>query len=303
MSAAPRVEWIEVGPRDGLQNWPATLPTAAKVGLITSLLDCGMARVEATSMVHPKWVPQLADAEALLEALHDRLGRLRVLVPNPHGLERAIRAGVRNVAVTVAATEEFNRRNLNRSIEATLEEIGDMVARARKDAITVDASISVVFGCPYEGTVDPGRVQELTRRLAALGIQEIALADTIGIANPSQVEDVFAAARTALPQVRWAAHFHDTRGMGLANVLVALETGVTIFEGSVGGIGGCPFAPGAAGNICSEDALFMIEAMGLQTGVDLPKLIAAARRAEQVLGSPLPGKIHAVPEPAGAARS
>ncbi len=298
MTDAPRIEWVEVGPRDGLQNWPTTLPTPAKVGLITGLLECGFARVEATSMVHPKWVPQLADAEAVLDALHDRIAQLRVLVPNLRGMERALRAGVSNVAVNVGATESFNRHNLNRSIEQTLEEIGEVVRLARTANISVDASVSVAFGCPYEGRVASDRVLEVAGALSELGIGEIALGDTIGIANPAQVEALFQAARDRFPRVRWGAHLHDTRGMGLANLLAALETGISLFEGSVGGIGGCPFAPGAAGNICSEDALFMIEAMGIETGVDVPGLIVAARRAEQALGSPLPGKIHRVPDAA-----
>src|SRR6267378_4080890 len=247
MSAALTVDWVEVGPRDGLQSWPRTLATPAKVGLVASLLDCGFRRVEATSMVHPKWVPQLADAEAVLEALQDRIEQLRVLVPNRRGLDRARDAGVRNVAVTVAATDGYNEHNLNRSVRETLE--------------------------------------------------EISLADTIGVANPAQVEALFQAMKARLPAVRWGAHFHDTRGTAIANLLSALETGVNLFEGSVGGIGGSPFAPGAAGNICSEDALAMLEAMGIATGVDVARLIAVARGLEHTLDAPLPGRIHTLAPP------
>jgi hydroxymethylglutaryl-CoA lyase len=290
----PSVEWVEVGPRDGLQSWPSTVSTPAKVGLINSLLDCGFRRVEATSMVHPKWVPQLADAEAVLEALPDRLANLRALVPNRQGLERAQRAGVRNVAVTVAATDGYNQHNLNRSVKQTLDEITELVRMAEREAIVVDASVSVAFGCPYEGAVSPEQVAEVATALAEIGIQEIALADTIGIANPAQVERLFESMKEALPAVRWGAHFHDTRGAAMANLLSALETGVSLFEGSVGGIGGSPFAPGAAGNLCSEDAIAMLDAMGIQTGVDVPRLVEVARGLERTLGARLPGKLHAV---------
>src|SRR3989441_12720356 len=292
MSQDLKVDWVEVGPRDGLQSWPRTLPTPAKVGLVASLLDCGFRRVEATSMVHPKWVPQLADAEAVLEALQDRIDQLRVLVPNRRGLDRARDAGVRNVAVTVAATEGYNEHNLNRSVRETLEEIQVIAQEARRDRIAVDASVSVAFGCPYEGEVAPERVAEVAAALADGGIDEISLADTIGVANPAQVEALFQAMKERLPAVRWGAHFHDTRGTAIANLLSALETGVNLFEGSVGGIGGSPFAPGAAGNICSEDALAMLDAMGIATGVDVARLIAVARGLERTLDAPLPGRIH-----------
>ena len=290
----PSIDWVEVGPRDGLQSWPNSVPTTAKIGLITGLLDCGFRRVEATSMVHPNWVPQLADAEAVLEALQDRIGNLRVLVPNRRGLERAEQEGVRNVAVTVAATDGYNQHNLNRSVRETLAEITDLVAVAGGAGIVVDASVSVAFGCPYEGQVTPARVAEVASALAEGGIQEIALADTIGVANPAQVETVFQTVRDELPTVRWGAHFHDTRGAAMANLLSALETGVSLFEGSVGGIGGSPFAPGAAGNLCSEDALAMLEAMGIETGVDVRRLVEVARGLERTLGSKLPGRLHAV---------
>jgi hydroxymethylglutaryl-CoA lyase len=290
----PSVDWVEVGPRDGLQSWPATLPTPAKVGLITGLLECGFRRVEATSMVHPKWVPQLADAEAVLEALPDRIANLRVLVPNRRGLERAQQAGVRNVAVTVAATDGYNQHNLNRSVDQTLDEIKELVGVASRDGIAVDASVSVAFGCPYEGQVSGEQVARVAQALADAGIQEIALADTIGVANPAQVERVFESMKDVLPAVRWGAHFHDTRGAAMANLLSALETGVSLFEGSVGGIGGSPFAPGAAGNLCSEDAIAMLESMGIETGVDVTRLLEVARGLERTLGARLPGKLHAI---------
>ena len=292
--SAPSVDWVEVGPRDGLQSWASPVPTPAKVGLIAGLLDCGLRRVEATSMVHPKWVPQLADAEAVLEALQDRMDRLRVLVPNRQGLDRAKAAGVRNIAVTVAATDGYNRQNLNRSVQETLNDIIEIGRQATVDGIAVDSSISVAFGCPYEGAVSPARVEELAVMLADGGIREITLADTIGVANPAQVEELFQAMKERLSLVRWGAHFHDTRGAAMANLLSALETGVSLFEGSVGGLGGSPFAPGAGGNLCTEDALTMLEAMGIKTGVDIDRLIEVARGLERTLGSRLPGKMHAV---------
>ena len=292
--SAPSVDWVEVGPRDGLQSWASPVPTPAKVGLIAGLLDCGLRRVEATSMVHPKWVPQLADAEAVLEALQDRMDRLRVLVPNRQGLDRAKAAGVRNIAVTVAATDGYNRQNLNRSVQEMLNDIIEIGRQATVDGVTVDSSISVAFGCPYEGAVSPARVEELAVVLADGGIREITLADTIGVANPAQVEELFQAMKERLPLVRWGAHFHDTRGAAMANLLSALETGVSLFEGSVGGLGGSPFAPGAGGNLCTEDALTMLEAMGIKTGVDIDRLIEVARGLERTLGSRLPGKMHAV---------
>ena len=292
--SAPSVDWVEVGPRDGLQSWASPVPTPAKVGLIAGLLDCGLRRVEATSMVHPKWVPQLADAEAVLEALQDRMDRLRVLVPNRQGLDRAKAAGVRNIAVTVAATDGYNRQNLNRSVQETLNDIIEIGREATVDGVAVDSSISVAFGCPYDGAVSPARVAELAVALADGGIREITLADTIGVANPAQVEELFQAMKERLPLVRWGAHFHDTRGAAMANLLSALETGVSLFEGSVGGLGGSPFAPGAGGNLCTEDALTMLEAMGIKTGVDIDRLIEVARGLERTLGSRLPGKMHAV---------
>ena len=292
--SAPSVDWVEVDPRDGLQSWASPVPTPAKVGLIAGLLDCGLRRVEATSMVHPKWVPQLADAEAVLEALQDRMDRLRVLVPNRQGLDRAKAAGVRNIAVTVAATDGYNRQNLKRSVQETLNDIIEIGREATVDGVAVDSSISVAFGCPYEGAVSPARVEELAVVLADGGIREITLADTIGVANPAQVEELFQAMKERLPLVRWGAHFHDTRGAAMANLLSALETGVSLFEGSVGGLGGSPFAPGAGGNLCTEDALTMLEAMGIKTGVDIDRLIEVARGLERTLGSRLPGKMHAV---------
>jgi hydroxymethylglutaryl-CoA lyase len=236
----------------------------------------------------------------VLEALQDRRDQLRVLVPNRRGLERALAAGIRNVAVTVAATDGYNQHNLNRSIKDTLWEIQEITTRAAREGVVVDASISVAFGCPYEGRVSPQRVADVAAALADNKIEEISLADTIGVANPALVEALFQDMKERLPAVRWGAHFHDTRGTAIANLLSALETGVNLFEGSVGGIGGSPFAPGAAGNLCSEDALAMLEGMGIVTGVDVSRLVEVARGLERTLGAPLPGRVHALaPQDAG----
>jgi hydroxymethylglutaryl-CoA lyase len=242
-------------------------------------------------MVHPKWVPQLADAEAVLEALQDRIDQLRVLVPNRRGLDRARDAGVRNIAVTVAATDGYNEHNLNRSVRETLEEIQLIADEARRDHIIVDASVSVAFGCPYDGTVAPERVADVAAALADGGIEEISLADTIGVANPAQVEALFQAMKTRLPAVRWGAHFHDTRGTAMANVWAAMEAGVSEFDASIGGLGGSPFAPGVNGNVATEDLAHMLIDMGLETGIDFGKLLDAARMAQDLVGHILPGRV------------
>ncbi len=286
------IEFIEVGPRDGLQNLPAPAATSFKIELIQRLYATGLTRVEATSFVHPKWVPQLADAEAVLAALAppDR-ARVRVLIPNRKGLERARRAGVVNVVVNVGATETFNQHNLNRSVNATLAEVAALCQEAKGAGIRVDGSVSVAFGCPYEGEVPQHAVVRTARALHAMGIEELSIADTIGIAHPRQVGEVFRRLRSEVPTARLAAHFHDTRGMALANALAALKEGITIFEGSLGGIGGCPFAPGASGNVSSEDLLNMVERMGIRTGVDVQALVAVARWAGAALQRTLPGRL------------
>ncbi len=286
------IEFIEVGPRDGLQNLPAPAPTSFKVELIRRLFATGLGRVEATSFVDPRWVPQLADAAQVLTALPpEARARLRVLIPNRKGLQRAQAAQVRNVIVNVGATDTFNQKNLNRSMAATLMELAELCQEAQAANVRVDGSISVAFGCPYEGAVSIETVVSIARRLRDMGIQELSVADTIGIADPRQVREFFGSLRRALPKARWSAHFHDTRGMALANTLAALEEGIAIFEGSVGGIGGCPFAPGASGNVASEDLLYMVERMGIRTGVDVPALVEVARWAGTELQRSLPGRL------------
>jgi hydroxymethylglutaryl-CoA lyase len=287
------VIWTDVGPRDGLQNLADAAPTEVKVRLVRGLLGTGVPRVEATSFVSPKWVPQLADAAEVLDAL-DRadLARLRVLIPNRRGLELAIENGVSDVLVTIAATDSFNRRNVNRSVAESLDGVAEIVELARPASVTVDVAVSVAFGCPFEGRVDPERVVEICGELIARGVDEVGVADTIGVADPGQVRDLCRRAAEVVTWPRLALHVHDTRGMAVANVVAAYEAGLRRFEGSVGGLGGCPFAPRSTGNVCSEDALQALMRMGASTGVDLEAYCSVAERLGRDLGVELPGKLH-----------
>ncbi len=282
-----RVKVVEVGPRDGLQNEAGFVPTGAKVRFIELLSEAGFEVVEATSFVSPRAVPQLADAEEVLRAVRRRPGvRYPVLVPNLKGLERALKAGVREVAVFTAASETFNLKNINMSIERSLEVIAEVVREARAAGLWVRGYISVCFGCPYEGQVDPEKVLRVAARLAELGVDEVSLGDTIGVATPRQVEETVGRVLRELPAERLALHFHDTRGTALANVLTGLLMGISVFDSSAGGLGGCPFAPGASGNLASEDLLYMLHGMGIETGVDLGKVVEAARYILGILGRP-----------------
>jgi hydroxymethylglutaryl-CoA lyase len=288
-----RVLWTDVGPRDGLQNLADPVPTDVKVRLVRGLLDAGAPRVEATSFVSPKWVPQLADAAEVLGALgRDVLPRLRVLIPNLRGLELALEHGIGNVLVTVGATESFNRRNVNRSVAESLDGVSDIVALAARHGVVVDVALSVVFGCPFEGVVPPQRVVELSRELLQRGVAEVGLADTIGVADPLQVAQVIEQVAAVVPLAQISAHFHDTRGMGVANVVAAYQAGVTRFEGSAGGLGGCPFAPRSTGNVASEDSLQALQRLGAEVSVDLDAYCAVAQRLGEDLGMQLPGKLH-----------
>ena len=286
------VLWTDVAPRDGLQNIDDTISTSAKVRLVRGLLDAGVRRVEATSFVSPSWVPQLADAAAVLAGVEGDEDRLRVLVPNLRGFELALAHGVRNVLVTIAATETFNRRNVNRSIAESLDEISNIVALAMERDCTVDAAISVSFGCPFEGTVAPERVVDLVAALARRGVAEVGVADTIGVATPADVTGMCELAARALPIERLSLHVHDTRGLGVANVVAGFQAGIRRFDGSVGGIGGCPFAPRSTGNVCSEDALQALHAFGAATGVDLEAMCRVAETLAADLGRDLPGKLY-----------
>ena len=285
------VDIREVGPRDGFQNEPETIATADKIALIEMLARTGVRRIEVTSFVRADVIPQLADARDVLKAIDVPAGVARsVLVPNMRGLEAALalRDRFEEVGVFLSASETHNRRNVNRSVEESLTELGAAVRRAREDDLRVEAIISTSFGCPYEGRVARERVLEIAGRLAEAGAGEIAFGDTTGMANPVQVRAHFAEAARALGDgVVLTAHFHNTRGQGLANVLAALEAGCSSFESSFGELGGCPVPPGATGNIASEDLVSMLDEMGIHTGIDLPALIDAAAAVRAVLGRPL----------------
>jgi hydroxymethylglutaryl-CoA lyase len=291
VSALPsRVRIREVGPRDGFQNEPEVIPTDVKVELIERLAASGLKRIEVTSFVRPDVIPQLADgAEVLARISVPDDVSLGVLIPNERGLERALeqRERFHEVNVFLSASESHNRANVNRSIEESLAGLERVLARAREAGLRCEGVISVAFGCPYEGHVPPERVLEIARRLGEAGAQEIGFGDTTGMANPLQVRSFFAAARDALPELELTAHFHNTRGQGLANVLAALESGVESFESSFGELGGCPVPKGATGNVATEDVVSMLEEMGVETGVSLERLLEAARAAQEALGRPL----------------
>ncbi|HVY49492.1 MAG TPA: hydroxymethylglutaryl-CoA lyase [Minicystis sp.] len=288
------VSVYEVSPRDGLQNEDTVIPTEGKRRLVAALVDAGLRRIEGTSFVSPKWVPQLADAEELMRALLPAPAgvTLSALCPNARGLERALACGVREVAVFLSASETHNKMNVNKTIDATLGVFSEIVPPAREAGLAVRAYVSTVWGCPYEGDVDPKRALAIAEKLLALGCYQVSLGDTIGVGTPRQTRDIVARFLDAMPEARFALHLHDTRGTALANALVGLEMGVTTFDASVGGVGGCPYAPGAAGNLATEDLVYMLHGMGVATGVDLEKLVAAGNVAEQVIGRPLPGKVH-----------
>jgi hydroxymethylglutaryl-CoA lyase len=286
-----RVAIREVGPRDGFQNEPEVVPTDDKVRLIEALARSGLQRLEVTSFVRADVIPQLADGAEVLERIDvpDDVS-LSVLIPNERGLDNALRHRDRfhEVNVFLSATESHNQANVNRSIEESLSGLERVLGRARAEGLRCEGVISVAFGCPYEGNVPPERVFEIAQRLMAAGAQEIGFGDTTGMANPAQVREYFPAARAALgDDVELTAHFHNTRGQGLANVLAALDAGVTSFESSFGELGGCPVPRGATGNIATEDLVSMLHEMGIETGVSLERLLDAARAAQEVLGRPL----------------
>ncbi len=280
----------EVGPRDGFQNEPETIATADKVRLIDLLGAAGYKRIELTSFVRPDIVPQLADANDVLDAYEKLEGvAYSVLIPNEKGLDNALERRERfdEANLFLSASETHNQRNVNRSVEESLSGLERVIERALADGLRCEGVISTSFGCPYEGHVPPERVFEIAERLIGVGCEEIAFGDTTGMANPRQVADFFARARNRLDGVELTAHFHNTRGQGLANVLAALEQGIDSFESAFGELGGCPVPPGSTGNISSEDLVSMLEEMGVETGVDLERLIEASREAQDVLGRPL----------------
>jgi hydroxymethylglutaryl-CoA lyase len=288
-----RVTIVEVGPRDGLQNEAAILPAATKVAFIEALADAGLPIVEMTAFVSPKWVPQMADAVDVARAVTRRDGtRYLALVPNRTGLTRAIDAGLREVAIFAAASETFSRKNINQGIDESLVAYADVANEARRNGLRVRGYLSTAFGCPYEGAVAVERVVDVAARLLDMGCDEVAVSDTIGVARPRQVVDVVEAVALRVPRPQIALHFHDTRGTALANVYVALECGIAIFDSSAGGLGGCPYAPGAAGNLSTEDLVYMLDGLDIDTGVRIEGVVKASSLIAADVGHPLPSRYY-----------
>jgi hydroxymethylglutaryl-CoA lyase len=282
----------EVSPRDGLQNESAVLATADKVELVQALLAAGLRRIEVTSFVSPKWIPQLADAEALLQALTPLQANYSALCPNARGLARARQTGLAEVAVFLSASAEHNQKNLNSSIDDSLAQLREVVQEARLAGLRVRGCISTVWGFRSEHDVELAEAARIGRALMEMGCSELMLGDTTGIATPRKTRDVLACFLAEHPAVTLSMHMHDTRGTALANVLVGLELGLRSFDAAIGGLGGCPYAPGAAGNLASEDLVYMLDGMGIESGIDLDKLVEAGKVAARLVGHPLPGKVH-----------
>ena len=281
----------EVGPRDGLQN-EAPVPTGAKVALIDALSATGVGRIEAVSFVHPRAIPQMADADEVWQAItRNDAVRYSALVPNLRGAQRALAAGFAEIQVVVSASDTHNRMNVNRSTEESLDDIAQILDTAHEGGATCQVIVSTAWGCPYEGDVPVQRVVDVASRAVADGADGLSYGDTTGMATPTRVTRLVGETRSALPEIGLNLHFHNTRGTGLANVLAALELGVADFDASVGGLGGCPYAPGATGNVCTEDLVYMVEDMGVATGVDLERMIDAARAAEGLVGRVLPSQV------------
>ncbi|HUP47719.1 MAG TPA: hydroxymethylglutaryl-CoA lyase [Thermoanaerobaculia bacterium] len=289
--AVDSVKIVEVGPRDGLQNEKVTIPTEAKIAFITALGDAGLRVIEAGAFVHPKWVPQMAGtAEVYRNIPKDPGVEYPVLVPNMRGLERAIESGVTSIAIFTAASETFNQRNINMSINESFENYAPVAARASSEGMRVRGYVSTALGCPYEGEVAPEKVLEVSARLLDLGCYEVSVGDTIGVGTPMQVQGVIGVLLQVIPSSKLAMHFHDTRGTALANTLAALEMGIATFDASAGGLGGCPYAPGASGNMATEDLVYLLDGMAIESGVDLKKLVAASSAIGPYLDHPLPGR-------------
>ncbi|HWK47412.1 MAG TPA: hydroxymethylglutaryl-CoA lyase [Stellaceae bacterium] len=278
MNLPSRVRIVEVGPRDGLQNEAVLVPTAVKIALIDKLVETGLRTVEAGSFVSPKWVPQMADTAEVFAGIRQMPGvDFPVLVPNSRGLDAALAVGAREVAVFGAASESFSQRNINCSIAESLERFAPVVAAALAQGLKVRGYISCVLGCPYEGPIAPAAVADYAARLAALGCYEVSLGDTIGVGTPAAAQTMLRAVAAVVPRDRLAVHFHDTYGQALANILASLELGVAVVDSAVAGLGGCPYAKGATGNVATEDLLYMLNGLGVATGVDLGRLAEAGR--------------------------
>ena len=281
----------EVGPRDGLQNELRTVPLKDKLRLISALVEAGETRIEVTSFVSPKWIPQLSDADELMRQLpRPPSVRFSALVPNLKGLERARTAGVTEGAVFLSVSESHSRKNINKSVAEALETAAEVTRAALDAGLRVRGYLSTVWGCPYEGKVAVDKVVTLCRRLVDLGVYQLSLGDTIGVGIPRQTEEILEAVLAFIPVEGIALHLHDTRGTALANALVGLTAGVTTLDASIGGLGGCPYAPGAAGNLATEDLVYMLHGMGIHTGIDLSRLVAAGEVAQELIGRKLSGK-------------
>jgi len=291
-AADRKVLVTEVGTRDGFQAEPTFIPTSAKVEVLDALIDAGVASFEATSFVSPRAVPQMADAAQVMARVTRRHGvRLQALVPNARGAQAAAAAKVDMMVCFVSASESHNQTNLNKSIAASLENVADVAAIGRAAGIPLRGAVATAFGCPFEGDVSVDAVLCILAAYAEVGVRHVSLGDTTGMATPRLVETMVAAIRGRFPELEVALHFHNTRGIGLANVLAGLDLGIREFESSIGGIGGCPFAPGATGNICTEDLVYLLRECGFETGIDLERLIRVARRVEEIVGHPLPGQV------------
>jgi hydroxymethylglutaryl-CoA lyase len=297
MSQFPKsVKIVEVGPRDGLQNEKGVISAVDKIKFIDLLSDTGLKTIEATSFVSPKWVPQLADADEVYKGIKQKPGvSYPVLVPNEKGMERALAAGVKEIAVFTAASESFNQKNINASIAESIERFKPVMAMAAKASIKVRGYISTVIGCPYEGAIKPEAVARVAKELAAIGCYEISLGDTIGVGTPVKAQAMLKAAAAEVPMQRLAVHFHDTYGQALANIHACLELGVAVVDSSTSGLGGCPYAKGATGNVATEDVLFMLTGMGIDTGVDMSKLLAAGSFISSVLNRQPESKLGRIP--------
>ncbi len=286
------VRMVEVGPRDGLQNEKSMVPTAVKVELVNRLSDAGLSVVEAASFVSPKWVPQMGDSAEVLAGIARKPGvRYAALTPNLKGLEGALAAKADEVAVFGAASESFSQKNINCSIAESLDRFAPVMEQAKAAGVPVRGYVSCVLGCPYEGEIAPKAVAEVAERLFAMGCYEISLGDTIGTGTPTKAQAMIAAVAERVPVEKIAVHFHDTYGQALANILAALQMGVAVVDSSVAGLGGCPYAKGASGNVASEDVLYMLNGLGIETGVDLDKLIAAGAFISDAIGRPTASKV------------
>lgn len=293
---AESVKIVEVGPRDGLQNEKAIVPAAVKIEFINRLSATGLRSIEATSFVSPKWIPQLADAVEVFRGIEKKPGiSYPVLVPNEKGMQRALAAGVREIAIFTAASETFNHKNINASIAESIERFKPVMALAAEHGIRVRGYISTVIGCPYEGPIKPEAVADVARKLLDIGCYEISLGDTIGVGTPVKAQRMLQAVAAVVPMERLAVHFHDTYGQALANIHACLELGVAVVDSSTSGLGGCPYAKGATGNVATEDVLFMLEGMGIQTGVDMTRLLEAGALISGALRRAPESKLGRVP--------